>query len=149
MRTELDLPRTPAHEVPSPGPSLPCPGCGKTYTMLGTDREPGIYVRTLNDLFRAIEETSNDMEYEVSMSYLEVSPALLLPKVHGTGCCSPGDLPGPGQSQREVSPPGYSHTASTALLTGPTHSTSYYQAVMGMGASGLCSISWMAVWEGQ
>ncbi|XP_040100287.1 kinesin-like protein KIF19 isoform X2 [Oryx dammah] len=46
-------------------------GCGKTYTMLGTDHEPGIYVRTLNDLFRAIEETSDDMEYEVSMSYLE------------------------------------------------------------------------------
>lgn len=42
--------------------------------MLGTDHEPGIYVRTLNDLFRAIEETSDDMEYEVSMSYLEVSP---------------------------------------------------------------------------
>lgn len=41
--------------------------------MLGTDHEPGIYVRTLNDLFRAIEETSDDMEYEVSMSYLEVS----------------------------------------------------------------------------
>ncbi|XP_015999076.2 kinesin-like protein KIF19 isoform X2 [Rousettus aegyptiacus] len=47
-------------------------GCGKTYTMLGTDREPGIYVRTLNDLFHAIEETSSDMEYEVSMSYLEI-----------------------------------------------------------------------------
>ncbi|XP_019341153.2 kinesin-like protein KIF19 isoform X3 [Alligator mississippiensis] len=47
-------------------------GCGKTYTMLGTDQEPGIYVRTLNDLFRAIEETSDDMEYEVSMSYLEI-----------------------------------------------------------------------------
>ncbi|XP_062976151.1 kinesin-like protein KIF19 [Elgaria multicarinata webbii] len=47
-------------------------GCGKTYTMLGTDNEPGIYVRTLNDLFRAIEETSNDMEYDVSMSYLEI-----------------------------------------------------------------------------
>ncbi|XP_072501684.1 kinesin-like protein KIF19 isoform X2 [Notamacropus eugenii] len=47
-------------------------GCGKTYTMLGTDKDPGIYVRTLNDLFRAIEETSNDVEYEVSMSYLEI-----------------------------------------------------------------------------
>ncbi|XP_045842397.1 kinesin-like protein KIF19 [Meles meles] len=47
-------------------------GCGKTYTMLGTDHEPGIYVRTLNDLFRAIEETSNDVECEVSMSYLEI-----------------------------------------------------------------------------
>ncbi|KAM8888008.1 kinesin-like protein KIF19 [Synchiropus picturatus] len=47
-------------------------GCGKTYTMLGTDKEPGIYVRTLNDLFRAIEETSDDMQYSVSMSYLEI-----------------------------------------------------------------------------
>uniref|UniRef100_A0A8C9S2X4 Kinesin-like protein n=1 Tax=Scleropages formosus TaxID=113540 RepID=A0A8C9S2X4_SCLFO len=47
-------------------------GCGKTYTMLGTDTEPGIYVRTLNDLFRAIEETSDDMQYSVSMSYLEI-----------------------------------------------------------------------------
>ncbi|XP_065118911.2 kinesin-like protein KIF19 [Paramisgurnus dabryanus] len=47
-------------------------GCGKTYTMLGTDREPGIYVRTLNDLFKAIEETSDDMRYSVSMSYLEI-----------------------------------------------------------------------------
>lgn len=56
------------------------PGCGKTYTMLGTDKEPGIYVRTLNDLFRAIEETSDDMLYSVSMSYLEVriSPTSLL-----------------------------------------------------------------------
>ncbi|XP_026903661.1 kinesin-like protein KIF19 isoform X4 [Acinonyx jubatus] len=52
-------------------------GCGKTYTMLGTDHEPGIYVRTLNDLFRAIEETSNDMEYEVSMSYLEIMQLLM------------------------------------------------------------------------
>ncbi|XP_054989328.1 kinesin-like protein KIF19 isoform X2 [Sorex araneus] len=47
-------------------------GCGKTYTMLGTDHDPGIYIRTLNDLFRAIEDTSDDMEYEVSMSYLEI-----------------------------------------------------------------------------
>uniref|UniRef100_A0A8C4T502 Kinesin-like protein KIF19 n=1 Tax=Erpetoichthys calabaricus TaxID=27687 RepID=A0A8C4T502_ERPCA len=47
-------------------------GCGKTYTMLGTDEEPGIYVQTLNDLFKAIEETSDDMKYSVSMSYLEI-----------------------------------------------------------------------------
>ncbi|XP_056662466.1 kinesin-like protein KIF19 isoform X2 [Monodelphis domestica] len=50
------------------GPS----GAGKTYTMLGMDSEPGIYLQTLNDLFRAIEETSDDMEYTVSMSYLEI-----------------------------------------------------------------------------
>lgn len=46
--------------------------------MLGTDKEPGIYVRTLNDLFRAIEETSDDMLYSVSMSYLEVRISFIL-----------------------------------------------------------------------
>uniref|UniRef100_A0A8C5R1L9 Kinesin-like protein n=1 Tax=Leptobrachium leishanense TaxID=445787 RepID=A0A8C5R1L9_9ANUR len=47
-------------------------GVGKTYTMLGTDCEPGIYIRTLNDLFKAIEETTDSMDYTVSMSYLEI-----------------------------------------------------------------------------
>uniref|UniRef100_G3UC66 Kinesin-like protein n=1 Tax=Loxodonta africana TaxID=9785 RepID=G3UC66_LOXAF len=50
------------------GPS----GTGKTYTMLGMDAEPGIYLQTLTDLFQAIEETSNNMDYSVSMSYLEI-----------------------------------------------------------------------------
>lgn len=63
--------------------------------MLGTDREPGIYVRTLNDLFRAIEETSSDMEYEVSMSYLEVSAPPTPAWTRGThfsGARSPGSI---------------------------------------------------------
>uniref|UniRef100_F7DUN3 Kinesin-like protein n=1 Tax=Xenopus tropicalis TaxID=8364 RepID=F7DUN3_XENTR len=47
-------------------------GTGKTYTMLGLDSEPGIYIRTLNDLFRAIEVSSNSLDYTVSMSYLEI-----------------------------------------------------------------------------
>ncbi|NXN64466.1 KIF19 protein, partial [Himantopus himantopus] len=47
-------------------------GCGKTYTMLGTDGEPGICTRTLGELFQAIEDASGDTEYEVSMSYLEI-----------------------------------------------------------------------------
>ncbi|XP_077172154.1 kinesin-like protein KIF19 isoform X2 [Paroedura picta] len=47
-------------------------GAGKTYTMLGVDSEPGIYIRTLHDLFRAIEATSGDMAYSVCMSYLEI-----------------------------------------------------------------------------
>lgn len=49
--------------------------------MLGTDKEPGIYVRTLNDLFRAIEETSGDMMYSVSMSYLEVRISKPFPNI--------------------------------------------------------------------
>ncbi|OXB75605.1 UNVERIFIED_CONTAM: hypothetical protein H355_015721 [Colinus virginianus] len=47
-------------------------GCGKTYTMLGTDSEPGICARALGDLFHSIEESSGDAEHEVSMSYLEI-----------------------------------------------------------------------------
>ncbi|NXW17528.1 KIF19 protein, partial [Circaetus pectoralis] len=47
-------------------------GCGKTYTMLGTDGEPGICARTLGELFQATPPTSGDVEYEVSMSYLEI-----------------------------------------------------------------------------
>lgn len=49
------------------------PGAGKTYTMLGVDSEPGIYVRTLNDLFKAIEACKEDIDCSVYMSYLEVS----------------------------------------------------------------------------
>ncbi|XP_026560143.1 kinesin-like protein KIF19 [Pseudonaja textilis] len=47
-------------------------GTGKTYTMLGTDSEPGIYIRTLHDLFQAIEATEDGQNYLVCMSYLEV-----------------------------------------------------------------------------
>ncbi|XP_071106113.1 kinesin-like protein KIF19 [Haliotis cracherodii] len=47
-------------------------GAGKTHTMLGTDKEPGIMVLTLNDLFQEMEKTSNNMAYKVSMSYLEI-----------------------------------------------------------------------------
>ncbi|NWU62076.1 KIF19 protein, partial [Pterocles burchelli] len=47
-------------------------GAGKTYTMLGTDCEPGICIRTLDDLFKALEATAEEMDYRVSMSYLEI-----------------------------------------------------------------------------
>ncbi|XP_025031417.1 kinesin-like protein KIF19, partial [Python bivittatus] len=47
-------------------------GAGKTYTMLGMDSEPGIYIRTLNDLFQAIKATGDDKDYLVCMSYLEI-----------------------------------------------------------------------------
>ena len=40
--------------------------------MLGTDREPGIMARALNELFYEMDRTKEDMKYKVSMSYLEV-----------------------------------------------------------------------------
>lgn len=47
-------------------------GAGKTFTMLGTDSEPGIMARALNDLFFAMDKTKEDMKYKVSMSYFEI-----------------------------------------------------------------------------
>ncbi len=41
--------------------------------MLGLDSEPGVYIQTLNDLFRAIEYSTEDMDCSVYMSYIEVS----------------------------------------------------------------------------
>ncbi|KAM4024811.1 kinesin-like protein KIF19 [Anomaloglossus baeobatrachus] len=52
-------------------------GTGKTHTMLGMDGEPGIFIRTLNDLFRTIEEISDSTDYSVSMSYLEIYNELI------------------------------------------------------------------------
>lgn len=49
--------------------------------MLGTDKEPGIMARTLNDLFFEMDKTKEDMKYKVSMSYLEVSHLLFLIKL--------------------------------------------------------------------
>ncbi|XP_065501079.1 kinesin-like protein KIF19 [Caloenas nicobarica] len=47
-------------------------GAGKTYTMLGTDCEPGICIRALDDLFKTLEGTTEEMDYRVSMSYVEI-----------------------------------------------------------------------------
>lgn len=47
-------------------------GAGKTYTMLGTDSEPGVMVRALTEIFESVEQTSDEFTYQVSLSYLEV-----------------------------------------------------------------------------
>ena len=52
-------------------------GAGKTYTMLGTENNPGIMYRTLNDLFVEIKKFEGKREYQVSMSYLEIYNELI------------------------------------------------------------------------
>ena len=47
-------------------------GAGKTYTMLGTDREPGIMMLTLDDLYSEIEANAEEIRCRVTISYLEV-----------------------------------------------------------------------------
>ncbi|XP_024875827.1 kinesin-like protein KIF19 [Temnothorax curvispinosus] len=47
-------------------------GSGKTHTMVGTSSNPGIMVRALNDIFLATKKLSDDMEFTVTMSYMEI-----------------------------------------------------------------------------
>ena len=48
--------------------------------MLGTEDDLGIMARALNDLFMKMEETKDDMTYDVTMSYLEVVHNIILRK---------------------------------------------------------------------
>jgi len=52
-------------------------GAGKTYTMLGTENNPGVMYRTLDDLFVEIKKFEGKREYQVSMSYLEIYNELI------------------------------------------------------------------------
>ncbi|CAF4448238.1 unnamed protein product [Rotaria magnacalcarata] len=52
-------------------------GAGKTYTMLGTENNPGVMYRTLHDLFVEIKKFTGKREYQVSMSYLEIYNELI------------------------------------------------------------------------
>ncbi|RAL44327.1 hypothetical protein DM860_017433 [Cuscuta australis] len=47
-------------------------GTGKTFTMEGTNEARGVNYRTLEELFRIINERKNTFNYEISVSVLEV-----------------------------------------------------------------------------
>eukprot|EP00656_Telonema_subtile_P054995 TRINITY_DN8368_c0_g1_i1.p1 TRINITY_DN8368_c0_g1~~TRINITY_DN8368_c0_g1_i1.p1 ORF type:complete len:765 (-),score=199.17 TRINITY_DN8368_c0_g1_i1:75-2369(-) len=47
-------------------------GTGKTHTMIGNTVDAGITVLTVADLFDAIDQTSADKEYRLTMTYMEV-----------------------------------------------------------------------------
>jgi kinesin family protein 18/19 len=47
-------------------------GCGKTHTITGTTKEPGIIFLTMQELFERIEERKDEKITEVSLSYLEI-----------------------------------------------------------------------------
>lgn len=50
--------------------------------MIGTESDPGIMARALNDLFRKIQQGQEHSSYAVKMSYLEVqSPHCLFSAV--------------------------------------------------------------------
>lgn len=47
-------------------------GSGKTFTMEGTDEARGVNFRTLEELFRIIDERKKQIRYEICVSVLEV-----------------------------------------------------------------------------
>lgn len=47
-------------------------GAGKTYTMLGEQNDLGIMGRSVHELFRQIELNSNERDYKLKISYIEV-----------------------------------------------------------------------------
>ncbi|KAK1416632.1 hypothetical protein QVD17_25747 [Tagetes erecta] len=47
-------------------------GSGKTFTMEGTNENRGVNFRTLEELFRVINERKNQIRYEICVSVLEV-----------------------------------------------------------------------------
>ncbi|CAG5136409.1 unnamed protein product, partial [Candidula unifasciata] len=47
-------------------------GAGKTHTMLGNEREPGVIYYTMIDLYRRINEQKDEKMFDVAVSYSEV-----------------------------------------------------------------------------
>ncbi|XVF59173.1 hypothetical protein PTKIN_Ptkin07bG0254300 [Pterospermum kingtungense] len=47
-------------------------GSGKTYTMVGTQQDPGLMVLSLHTIFDLIKRDKSSYEFEVTCSYLEV-----------------------------------------------------------------------------
>lgn len=45
---------------------------GKTYTMVGTQDDPGLMVLSLNTIFDLMKKDSSSDDFEVTCSYLEV-----------------------------------------------------------------------------
>jgi kinesin family protein C2/C3 len=47
-------------------------GSGKTYTMIGTDKNPGLYFSSVEELFDKINERKGLINYEVTVSFVEI-----------------------------------------------------------------------------
>ena len=47
-------------------------GAGKTHTMLGAARKPGVMLLTVRELFKYIKSWDNEVEFTVKLSYLEI-----------------------------------------------------------------------------
>lgn len=84
-------------------------GAGKTYTMLGSQEQPGIIPRAVKEVFNLVtaqEKEQDSWQYSVGMSYLEIYNEKVLDLL------SPGsqDLPIREDKDRNILIPGLTHT---------------------------------------
>mmetsp|Transcript_7627 Transcript_7627/g.19684 ORF Transcript_7627/g.19684 Transcript_7627/m.19684 type:complete len:964 (-) Transcript_7627:1622-4513(-) len=47
-------------------------GAGKTFTMTGTEANPGVMTRSISDLFGLMSEDAAEVDYTVSINYVEI-----------------------------------------------------------------------------
>ncbi|RXK36424.1 hypothetical protein M231_06326 [Tremella mesenterica] len=47
-------------------------GCGKTHTISGTADDPGIIIRTMEDLFQRISDSCDVFDTEIELSFVEI-----------------------------------------------------------------------------
>lgn len=47
-------------------------GAGKTHTMLGNNKSPGIMFLTMSEMFRCKEELKEEQDFEMHVSYIEI-----------------------------------------------------------------------------
>ncbi|CAL5406091.1 unnamed protein product [Camellia sinensis] len=71
-------------------------GTGKTFTMEGTNEARGVNFRTLEELFRTINERKGQIKYEISVSVLEVYNEQI------RDLLVPGTQPGPGVTAKRL-----------------------------------------------
>jgi kinesin family protein 18/19 len=50
-------------------------GSGKTHTMVGNTQQPGIMIRSLKDLFQAVQESKHPEQYTVGLETDEFETA--------------------------------------------------------------------------
>lgn len=60
-------------------------GAGKTYTMLGSEKSPGIMYLTMVELYKRIEARKDEKNCEVLISYQEVQYSDIAICYHLTG----------------------------------------------------------------
>lgn len=52
-------------------------GCGKTHTVSGTKEDPGIIYRTMRELFAQVDESREQWDTQVTVSFLEIYNELI------------------------------------------------------------------------